>query len=39
MYLKEDGDTVVMETMLTNATFRKHVIKISDFYEVNDNET
>ena len=36
MYLKEDGKTVVMYTILGNATFQKHVVKISDLEEVEE---
>ena len=38
MYLKDDGETIVMHTMLTDATFRKHVIKISDLCRVDDKD-
>ena len=30
MYLKEDGETVMLETIVSRATFRKFVIKIKD---------
>ena len=30
MYLKEDGETVMIETIVSRATFRKFVIKIKD---------
>ena len=36
MYLKEDGKTVVMYTILGNATFRKHVVNISELEEVEE---
>ena len=32
MYLKEDGETLVIETMLWEGTPRKHVVKIRDIH-------
>jgi len=36
MYLKEDGQTLVLETMLWEGTPRKHVIRISDILRHED---
>ena len=36
MYLKADGQTLVLETMLWEGTPKKHVVRISDIYKHED---